>query len=238
MWESHHDPWSVDPGLARPDTCGLFNTHAEGLVMSRRHTFLTLLFVAAASVPSTSGAQTGGSRVFGDLLKRVPEQANALMLVNVDGLFESPMGRRENWREKALSNWGSGLGFAPDVAKAAVIVGMDYHTMREQWKVGLIQLRRDVPLKLASLAAREGGYVETVENTPVVWTPRDLYLFDFPDNLIGFASPTNRKGLARWFRSALWHPRNFPPGFADRAIYRADAGAQIVLALDLAPGRC
>ena len=161
---------------------------------------------------SVRRAQTGNSRVFGDLLKRIPEQSNALMLVNVDGLFDSPMGRRENWRQKALANHRGGLGLAADVSKAAVAVGMDFHSMQERWKVGLVQLRRDVPVKLDDLAAREGGYVETIENTPVAWTPRNFYLFDFPDKLVGFASPTDRKALVGWFRSALWHPRNFPPG--------------------------
>src|SRR5262249_31483744 len=61
-----------------------------------------------------------------------------------------------------------------------------------------------------------------------------FYVFDFPDAQVGFVSPTDRKGLVGWFRSALWHPRKFPPGFADRAVFRADAGAQIVLAFDLA----
>lgn len=191
------------------------------------------LLVAFAVLPD-SRAQTGNSRVFGDLLKRIPERSNALMLVNVDGLFDSPMGRREGWRQKALANGGGGLGFGGDVSRAAVAVGMDFHSMQERWKVGLVQLRRDMPVKLDDLAAREGGYVETIENTPVAWTPRNFYLFDFPDALVGFASPTERKSLVGWFRSALWHPRNFPPGWADRAIFRADSGAQIVLAFDLA----
>ena len=68
------------------------------------------------------------------------------------------------------------------------------------------------PGQARDLAAREGGYVETIENTPVAWTPRDFYLFDFPGNLVGFASPTERKSLVGWFRSALFKPRDFPPG--------------------------
>ena len=195
---------------------------------------LVVILLTAVAAPSTGWAQAGNSRVFGDLLKRVPERSNALMLVNVDGLFDSPMGRREGWREKAQANHRGGLGLSADVSKTAVAVGLNFHSMQERWKVGLVQLRRDVPLKLDDLAAREGGYVETIENTPVAWTPRDLYFFDFPDNLVGFASPAERKSLVDWFRSALWHPRNFPPGWADRAIFRADAGAQIVLAFDLA----
>ena len=202
--------------------------------MNVRRSLFAAALLAAVLLPSPGRAQSGNSKVFGELLKRIPEQSNTLMLVNVDGLFDSPMGRRENWRQKALEGRQGGLGLAAEVSKVAVAVGMDFHSMQERWKVGLVQLRRDVPIKLETLAAREGGYVETIENTPVAWTPRDFYLFDFPGNLVGFASPTERKSLVGWFRSALFKPRDFPPGFADRAIFRADAGAQVVLAFDLA----
>src|SRR4051794_19876676 len=202
--------------------------------MSLRRRFSAVAFLTAVALAPPAHAQPGNSRVFGDLLKRIPEHSDVLLLVDVDGLFNSPMGRRENWRQEALAERRGGLGLAADVSKVGVAVGMDFHSMHEKWKVGLVQLRRDVPIKLQDLANREGGYVETIENAPVAWTPREFYLFDFPDNLLGFASPTDRKALSGWFRSALWHPRNFPPGFADRAIFRADAGAQIVLAFNLA----
>ncbi len=201
--------------------------------MIARPRLFPIAFLLAAMVVSPAQAQTGNSRVFGNLLKRIPERSNGLLLVNVDGLFDSPMGRAENWRQQALESRHGGFGLSTEVSKIAVAVGMDFSTMQERWRIGLAQLRHDVPIKLESLAAREGGYVETIETTPVAWTPRGFYLFDFPDSLIGFASPTNRQGLSEWFKSALWHPRNFPPGFADRAIFRADAGAQIVLAFDL-----
>jgi hypothetical protein len=201
----------------------------------RRLALAAVVLAAPAFSPATPArGQAGNSRVFGDLLMRIPEQTNVLLLVDADGLFDSPMGRRENWRQKALEDHKDPLGLAAEVSKVAVAVGLDFSSMNERWKVGIIQLRHDVPIKLETLAAREGGYVETVENTPVAWTPRGFYLFDFPDKLVGFASPTDRKALTGWFRSALWHPRKFPPGFADRAVFRADAGAQIVLALDLA----
>jgi hypothetical protein len=189
--------------------------------------------LGVAAIPSPAHAQPGNSRVFGDLLKRIPEQANALMLVNLDGLFDSPMGRRENWRQEAMANFRSRFGLAPEFSKIAVAVGLDFNSMQERWKVGMAQLRHDVPIKLENLAAREGGYVETIENLPVAWTPRGFYLFDFPDKIVGFVSPTDRQGVVKWIQSALDHPRNFPPGFADRAIFRADLGAQIVLAFNL-----
>jgi hypothetical protein len=191
-------------------------------------------FIGLAALASPARAQSGNSRVFGTLLKRIPQQANVLMLVNVDGLFDSPMGRRENWRQQAVENLRDRFGLAAEFSKLAVAVGLDFSSTAERWKVGMAELRHDVPIKLENQAAREGGYVETIENMPVAWTPRGFYLFDFPEKVVGFVAPTDRQAVVTWIQSALDHPRNFPPGFADRAIFRADAGAQIVLALNLA----
>jgi hypothetical protein len=191
-------------------------------------------FIGLVAISYPGRAQSGNSRVFGELLKRIPEQANVLMLVNVDGLFDSPMGRRENWRQQVVENARDRFGLAGEFSKSAVAVGLDFSSTAERWKVGMVELRRDVPINLERQAAREGGYVETIENMPVAWTPRGFYLFDFPDKIVGFVAPTDRQAVVKWIQSALDHPRNFPPSFADRAIFRADAGAQIVLALNLA----
>jgi hypothetical protein len=205
-------------------------------MLARRRSFAVALVCSTGiiAVPFPARAQPGNSRVFGDLLKRIPAQANALMLVNLDGLFDSPMGRREQWREKAVQDFQNRFGLAAEFSKIAVAVGLDFNSMQERWKIGMVQLRHDVPIKLENRAAHEGGYVETIENMPVAWTPRGFYLFDFPDKIIGLVAPTDRQGVVHWIQTALDHPRNFPPGFADRAIFRADAGAQIVLAFNLA----
>src|SRR3954447_12653533 len=50
------------------------------------------VFIGIVAFSAPGRAQSGNSRVFGELLKRIPEQSNVLMLVNVDGLFDSPMG--------------------------------------------------------------------------------------------------------------------------------------------------
>src|SRR2546430_475258 len=133
----------------------------------RQRRLITATLLVALTASPAAWAQPGNSRVFGDLLKRIPEQAEVLLLVNVDGLFDSPMGRRENWRQQALEDRRGGLGLAAEVSKVAVAVGMDFQSMHERWKVGLVQLRHDVPINLETLAAREGGYVERSEERRV-----------------------------------------------------------------------
>ena len=189
----------------------------------------TLLTVACLTVPAT--AQTA-NRKYGELLKRLPEQANVVLLVDVDGLFRSPIGRREGWQARAADQSAGGLGLSAEVAKVVVAANLDLQNLNENWKLGMAELRATAP-DLERLATREGGFVETLQNVPVAWTPRGFYLFSFPPRIIGFVAQADRQALSKWIVSTVVKPRTFPPGFADRAIYRADAGSQIVLALNL-----
>jgi hypothetical protein len=109
---------------------------------------------------------------------------------------------------------------------------VDFTTFEDRWKIAMVQTKEALP-DLSRLANREGGYVEQIENQNVAWTPRNMYLFTFPQNIIGFAVPANRQKMADWLRGTLVKPRTFPPSWADRALFRADSGSQIVVAIDL-----
>ena len=72
-----------------------------------------------------------------------------------------------------------------------------------------------------TLAAREGGYVEQIETQNIAWTPRNFYLLAFPERIVGFTVPSDRQLLAGWVKNFFIKPRTSPPGWADRAFYRA-----------------
>ena len=55
-------------------------------------------FLAALLAPGGPALGQGAGGKYSPLLERLPDHANALLLVDVDGLFNSPMGKRENWR--------------------------------------------------------------------------------------------------------------------------------------------
>jgi hypothetical protein len=170
---------------------------------------------------------------YDELLKRLPEHANVLMLVDVDGLLDSPYGKRESWRE-AINNKPTGvLGVSGDAARFAVAAGMDLHNVQERWKLVMLQTHAKPPA-LSVLAKREGGFVEQLQTTNVAWTPRGFYLMSFPQNIVGFVVPADRQAMSLWLKQTIMNPRDFPAGWTDRALYRANAGSQIVLAVNLA----
>ncbi len=197
----------------------------------KQHPVLLAILTIGSLLAPPAGAQ-GPSRKYGDLLKRLPEHANALLLVDADALLDSPLGRREKWRERAADRPTGVLGVSTDVSKLAVAASVDLTSTEERWKIGMLATHASPPA-LTTLAAREGGYVEQLEAQNVAWTPRNFFLMSFPERIVGFAAPTDRQLLGGWLKDSLAKPRTFPPGWADRAIFRADAGAPIVLAVNL-----
>ena len=59
-----------------------------------------LLRLAAAVTVGFLAADAYAAEQFTDLLRRVPGDANAVVLINVKGLHESPLGQKENWAQK------------------------------------------------------------------------------------------------------------------------------------------
>lgn len=172
------------------------------------------------------------SKKFGELLKRIPDQTNALMLVDVDGLLDSPFGKAEQWREKLADRPTTLLGVSTDAARVVVATSINPRTLEERWKLGMVETTQ-APPSPSVLAKREGGYVEEIETQKVIWTPRGFYLFTFAPRIIGYAVPADRQLMVNWITSIFTQPRDFPPSWADRAFFRADGGAPVVFAVDL-----
>ena len=155
------------------------------------------------------------------------------MLIDVDGVLDSPLGRREGWRARASSRQDDPLGLPPNLARAAVAAGLDLEGPSLSWRVGMGESRERLP-NLNALARHEGGFVESIAKADVVWTPRDLYFLTFDPNILGFVTPANRQAMAQWIRTTFSTLRTPQPSFANQAITRAEGGATIVLAIDLA----
>jgi hypothetical protein len=189
--------------------------------------------IVASGVLLVGVSARADSKKYGELLKHLPDGANVIALVDVEGLINSPLGQREKWGEKIADRPNAVLGVSEAALRSVVAAQVDLQTFEERWKLSMVQLATATP-KLAVLARREGGYIEDIEHQQVVWTPRNFYLIAFPEKIVGMVLPASRQLLAQWLRNSLGKPRAFPPGWADRALFRADRDSQVVIAVDLA----
>lgn len=117
---------------------------------------LPVLLTTLALTPWLGATLTqAASKTYGELLTRLPENANVLFLVDVDGLISSPLGQREGWHDQLVNRPAGVLGVSGDVSKVVVASFVDFSTLEERGKLGMAQARGSLP-ELSVLAAREG----------------------------------------------------------------------------------
>lgn len=76
----------------------------------------TCLFVLLAAAPARPAAAQ-----LGDLVRRVPDHPNALMVLDVAKIYGSPMSEKEEWPGKMLKAFESGMIMVPPTASQFVL---------------------------------------------------------------------------------------------------------------------
>jgi hypothetical protein len=195
--------------------------------MKKRYLWIALI------LPFFSTATSQAQEDVAILLKRVPEWANALTVVRLKALLESPRGVREGWAAKyELGYLDGAVRIPPSVKTMVLATQFQVHDSVAATTVGVALLNKNRSLALRNLASREGGEIETVANHPVVLTSRNSYVVELEPGLMGGMHPANRQELARWIRFA---DRNQDPVLSPylRNAVSAGRGAPIQMAIDL-----
>ena len=133
----------------------------------------------ALSLPLILASTCGAQDDLTILLRRVPETADALLIVRLQALLDSPRGQQENWSEKYQLGYLNGAVRIPPVVKS-MLMATDIQTnesaMATVYGVALLKSKKRLSMEL--LAANEGGEVVTVANRPVVLTSRNSFIVE------------------------------------------------------------
>src|SRR5947209_16997331 len=82
--------------------------------MSFRTALVPLLFAAVTAGPAVAAGPAAGP--YDNLLYRIPESANAIVLLDVQGLFSAPVARANRWAEDPAAH----VGFTPIISRLAL----------------------------------------------------------------------------------------------------------------------
>jgi hypothetical protein len=165
---------------------------------------------------------------FEDLIGHIPETANAVVLVDADTMFSSPIAKSENWSAHREDHFASGMTSIPPRAKSLLIAAeLDPHSMRAKWEVAVGKM--DAPKTMSEFANQFGGSVDQVGAVPAVRLPDGSFLLQFPDGVFGAMAPGNRQQAGFWINRPS---RGLSP-YLREALADIDSKAQIVMALDL-----
>ena len=198
------------------------------MTFSRQFTCLLALASTMAAI-ATANAQT-----FVQLSRRLPANANATIVVNATALYDSPLGKKENWRARfADSAESSPLMLPPGTERAVLAAELDIASLRPQWEAAVMALSVDPTPQ--QIAAKHGGLVDDIGSTPAIWLPPDICVVKFAPKLFGLLTEANRQEATRWLAAATDKTEAPLSPYLEQSVSYADtAGTQMILAVDLA----
>jgi hypothetical protein len=169
---------------------------------------------------------------FADLVRRVPDSANTMILIDVERMLMSPIAMKEKWLDKVKSSQGESLHFPTNSKRYLLASKLNFVSEFEDlWDVALVETINDVALPF--LAKMEGGYLDKVEGQEVAYSPRNAFFVSLKPTIVGVSFPANKQDLARWLRSI--HRRDDPQvsEYLRNAVSLAHGKNHIVVAIDL-----
>ncbi len=178
-------------------------------------------------------AATGmASANYVELLRRVPDSANTLIMIDVERMLMNPIAMKEKWRDKANSSDGEPLHFPVNAERYMLASKVDYvSNFDEVWDAALIETTSDISLPY--LSKMEGGYLDTVEGQQVAFSPRNAFLVLFKPRILGLSFPANKQDLGRWLRKTQRRDEPQVSDYLQNAVTLAHGKDHIVAAFDL-----
>lgn len=134
-----------------------------------------------------------------EALKRIPSDSNAIVIVKIQDLLNSPRGKKENWAKKHQTEFLAGAVHVPPSIEY-VVRGFEFHPedSRVTKSYGIAASKQ--PLVMTKVAEHEKGRIETIAGHTAILTDRNSYFTQLSPTLVGVVSPAYRQDLARWVR--------------------------------------
>jgi len=189
-----------------------------------RGILLTLTASLAATTPAAAN--------YYELLRRVPDSTNTLILIDVERMLMSPIAMKEKWRDKANSPEAGTIHFPVNSKRFLLASKLDFVSGSENpWDIALIETATEVSLPF--LSKIEGGYIDSVDGQQIAYSPRNAFLVSFAPDILGVSFPANKQDLARWLRTLRRHEEPQVSQYLQDAVKLAHGKDHMVVAFDL-----
>jgi hypothetical protein len=184
-------------------------------------------------VACSAGVQRAEAQ-FSELVNKVPEDANVLMMVDLTKILGSQISSEGDWAKKLREAQAAGISNAPRGSSSFLVAAqMDLEFQRTIWEATLVRFASGAP-SIDNIAAKFGAKAERLSGHDTVLLPDDSLLVAFGADVLGAHIPGNRQEVSRWL-----HDVDSPSGgrvspYLQRAEgYAVEVGTPVVMALDL-----
>ena len=168
---------------------------------------------------------------FEELASKIPPSANAIVLIDAQRLFGSPLSVREGWKngyEQAFV--GGSVTMAPDTQRMILAAQIEYESMEPKWEIAVADLGK--PRTAVEVARATKGVLDPFGDTPAVALRGDAYAVELAPTRYAAMSPANRQSVARWLREAQSRTAPALPPYLKGTLV-ASQQSEVVMALDL-----
>ncbi len=171
---------------------------------------------------------------FKTLIRHVPEEANTLVLFDVEGIMATPLAQKEGWREKHENLSSSGLILVPPDANQFVLASqMDIELMVPRWNATVMNLAYEP--SMIKVTEKYGGNVDEIDGQQAAVLPNDTYVVKFGKSIAGTMFPADRQKATLWVKDAYSSTSREPLGeyLTEAEGFAEKNGTPIILAINL-----
>jgi hypothetical protein len=165
------------------------------------------------------------------LVRKVPEGANAIVLVNVEQILRSEFARTHDSKQKLEQAFAErALLIPPDATQFVLAAQFDLEHFTRIWEAAVMELRNqphfDRVARATNRTVEKVGGLEAIGGSKV-------FALNLGEKQLGLLVPSNRQLAARWAQRI--HQTNQPLSnyLAKTSTFSDTAGTDIILAVDL-----
>src|SRR5262245_37411046 len=178
--------------LASRNNASVFPAFLQGAMSSQGETPMNgVPYVLGAALALLALVPMAGAADNNELLRFIPDSANALLVVDVQALVKSPRGMKEGWATKHHADFLSGaVPINPRLERAVFATQLGATNPADAAVVGVVPIPKGGSLE--ALAKREKAEIETIAGQDVVASPRGAYFMEVAPGIGGMMAPANR----------------------------------------------
>jgi hypothetical protein len=154
----------------------------------------------AALILAVATSARSGTAADVDPLSLVPGSCNAVAVVKMRSLVNSPLGKRGKWFDEARRAYAEGLLSGPPWVKEIVQSTSVGARTRSQPLTYTIYVM-DRPSFINDIARHELARVEKIAGHPAVMSPRKICFVQLAPGLVGAVQPADPQAVSEWLGS-------------------------------------
>ena len=155
------------------------------------------------------------SQSLAELLASTPDRANAILYVDTPSVRSFVVGT-------PLHN-----DLPEAVGDVRIAADLDLKTFRPNWEIGYVSLTKLT--EASNIATKLGGYVDSILNRAVVWSPNGSYIVPMANDQVGLVRPSDRKLVSRWLKK----DKSFASDFLSKHAAQSSQFFSVLLAVDI-----